>query len=510
MPAQRKESRLLLTIAVMSAAFLQVLDTTIVNIALPHMAGELSATPDQISWVLTSYLVATAVVMPLTGYFAERWGQRRFLFMSIAGFVLASGLCGVSTNLTELVSFRILQGIFGAPLIPLSQAIMVQAYSAEERGRAMAIWGTGIMVAPILGPTLGGFLTDALNWRWTFFINLPLGALSLLLALRTVADTARRQRLFDWSGLVLLFMAVGGLQFVIDRGAREDWFESNGIAAATLVSLIGLVAFVWRARVSSGPRLFHLSIFRDRNFTSGTALVTMYQMSLFGGILVTPLYLENLLGYPADVAGLLMAPRGVAGLVSMLVVGRLIGRVAPRTLIMLGIALWALGSFPMTHYSLQVSTWYLLWPMIVQGFGLGFVFVPAATVAYATLPRELSAEAAGLYNLIRTVGTGIGISLSATVLTHQAQLAWNEAGARLHPYNPALEHYFERLGIDMTHSAAPALLGQLLSRQSVMVGVVDVLAMLAWSFVLMLPLALLLRGGQPHDKGRPAAAAVKS
>lgn len=507
MPAAPFENRVLLTIAVMSAAFLQVLDTTIVNVALPHMAGELSATPDQISWVLTSYLVATGVVMPLTGYFSERWGQRRFLFMSIFGFVVASGLCGLSTNLAELICFRILQGVFGAPLIPLSQSILVQAFAAEERGRAMAIWGMGIMLAPILGPTVGGYLTDTLNWRWTFFINLPMGVLSLLIAMRTVPDTPRRARAFDWFGLVLLFLAIGGLQFVVDRGNQEDWFQSDVICVAAVLSAIGFIAFIYRGLRLRGPTLFDLHIFRDRNFTTGCGLVTTYQMSLFGAILLTPLYLENLLGYPADVAGLLMAPRGVAGLISMLAVGRLITRVAPRTLILIGIALWIVGSFPMTRYSLQINTWFLLWPMIIQGLGLGFIFVPGATIAYATLPRAVSAEAAGLYNLIRTVGTSIGIALAALILTRQTQVAWNETGSQIHPFTPALDAYLAPLGMSMLDPNASALLARELGRQAQMIGMIDALAALAWSFLLMLPLAFLLRGGQPHHAGAPTPTA---
>lgn len=509
MSAAQSESRLLLTVAVMSAAFLQVLDTTIVNVALPHIAGELSATPDQISWVLTSYLVATGVMLPLTGYFSERWGQRRFLFVSIFGFVIASGLCGVSTNLTALILFRILQGIFGAPLIPLSQSILVQAFSAEERGRAMAIWGMGIMLAPIMGPTLGGYLTDVLTWRWTFFINLPMGMLSLLIAIRTVPDTPRRSRTFDWLGFLLLFAAIGGLQFVIDRGNQEDWFESDAIVIAAVLSIVGFLAFVYRGFVRRETALFDLRIFRDRNFITGCALVTTYQMSLFGAILLTPLYFEDLLGYPADLAGVLMAPRGVAGLISMLVVGRYIARVPPRTLILGGIALWALGAFPMTHYGLQMNTWFLLWPMIIQGLGLGMVFVPGATIAYATLPREVSAEAAGLYNLIRTVGTSIGISLTATIFAHQAQVAWNETGSQIHPFNPAMEGYFDGLGMSLFDPGVPSVLAHEVLRQSLMIGMVDALAVLAWSFVLMLPLAFLLRGGQPHHHGKPAVAALK-
>ena len=502
------QSRLLLTIAVMSAAFIQVLDTTIITVALPHMAGELSATPDQISWVLTSYMVAMGVTMPLTGFFSDRWGQRKFLFISISGFVLASVLCGMATNLTEIVLFRVLQGVFGAPLIPLSQSILVQAFSAEERGRAMAIWGMGIMVAPILGPTLGGYLTEGLNWRWTFFINVPMGAMSLLLAMRTVPDTPKRARGIDWLGLALMFFAVGGLQFILDRGTQEDWFASKLIQVVATLSVIGFIGFVYRSLSQSAPTLLDLRLFRDRNFTTGCALVTMFQLSLFATILLTPLYFEHLLGYPADLAGWLMAPRGAASLVSMLIVGRLITRIAPRTLIFIGIVLWAVGSFPMTHYSLNVNVWFLIWPGLIQGLALGFIFVPGATIAYATLPRSASSEAAGLYNLVRTIGTGIGISIAATIFTHQTQVAWNETGSHIQPFNPALGGYLGGLGLELTDPQAPLLLARELGRQAQMIAMVDTYAAVAWSFVLMLPLAFLIKRGQPY-RDAPAAAVAE-
>lgn len=498
-------SRVLMSIAVMSATVIQVLDTTIVNVALPHMAGQLSATPDQISWVLTSYLVASAIVMPLTGYFTDRLGQRNYLLLSVFGFVVASGLCGIATNLAEIVSFRLLQGVFGASLIPLSQSIMVQSFSAEERGRAMAIWGMGIMVGPILGPTLGGYLTDALSWRWTFYINLPVGALSLLLAWRTVPDTPRRARTTDWPGLVLMFLAVGGLQFVVDRGNQEDWFNSTTIQIVAIVSAIGLIGFIYHSLSSTGHALIDLHIFRDRNFTSSCMLLMVFAFGLFSAIVLQPLMLENLLGYPAATAGWVMAPRGVASLVSMLVVGRLINRVPPRNLVLGGIVVGTLGAFAMTGYSLRNSLWFLIWPSILQGLAVGPVFVPLATIAYKTLPRAMVPEASGMYNLIRTLGTSIGISIVATILTRQTQVAWSELGTHIQPFNPALHHYLGRLGLDPSSTQAPALLAHELARQSQMVGMVDAFATLAWVYVLMIPLVFLLESGQLHQTGATPA-----
>lgn len=502
-------NRLLIIIAVMSATFMQVLDTTIVNVALPYMAGELSATPDQISWVLTSYLVASAVFIPLTGYFTDRFGQRRFLLICMSGFVIASGLCGMATSLEQIVIFRVLQGVLGASLIPLSQSIMLQVFTSEERGRAMGIWGMGVMVGPILGPTLGGYLTEVLNWRATFFINLPIGAVSILLALRTVPDTPKRARPLDWTGFVLLFLGIGGLQFVIDRGNQEDWFESSLIQTVAALSVFGLLAFVFRSLRDPTHALIDIRLFRDRNFTTATTLVSLFCVSMFAAIVLTPIFLENLLGYPADTAGWLMAPRGIASLFSMVWVGRMVNHVPPRRLAFIGLALWTLGSFPMAGYNLNVSIWFLVWPAVIQGFALGFVFVPMATLAYATVPRQSMAEAAGLYNLCRTVGSSLGISIIATIMTRQTQVAWSETGSHIHSYNPAVNSYLGRLGLDITDPQAPGVLVRELARQAQMIGMVDAFAAIAWSFLLMLPFALLLHRGFPHrDAAGPSAAAV--
>ena len=504
MPTVAK-SRALMTIAVMSATFMQVLDTTIVNVALPHMAGELSATPDQISWVLTSYLVASGIVMPLTGYLADRWGQRQLLLISIFGFVITSGLCGIATNLAEIVTFRVLQGLFGASLIPLSQSIMLQAFTAQERGRAMAIWGMGIMIGPILGPTLGGYLTEALSWRWTFFINLPVGAISLLLAWRTVPDTERRPRQLDWLGLTLMFIAIGGLQFIVDRGNREDWFNSELIQVVAFISTFGLIGFLYHSFTHRRETLIDLTIFRDRNFTSACLLLSLFSFGLFSAIMLQPLMLENLLGYPASLTGWIMAPRGLASMVSMVVVGRMINHVSPRNIVFIGIALGIAGSAAMTRYALEINHWFLIWPALLQGLAVGFVFVPLATVAYATLPQRSVAEASGMYNLIRTLGTSIGISIAATIMVRESQVAWSEAGSNFQPFNPALHQYLDRLGLTYTDPQAARLLGGELARQAQMVGIVDAFNAIAWSFVLMVPLVFLLRRGHPH-RGEPASA----
>jgi MFS transporter, DHA2 family, multidrug resistance protein len=485
--------RLMITLAVMSATLIQVLDTTIVNVALPHMAGELGATTDQISWVLTSYLVSSAIVMPLTGYFADTLGRKRFLLVSITGFVAASALCGIAQNLGEIVGFRLLQGVFGAALVPLSQAIMTDAYPLEERGKAMAIWGLGVMVGPVLGPTLGGWLTDAASWRWTFYINVPVGALSLFLASQYVKSAERRARRMDWTGLALLAAGVAGLQYTLDRGTTADWFSAVDIRVAAAVGAIGVAGFAWHSFVRGAGALFDLRIFKDRNFAMACLVMLSMGLGLFGGLVLQPILLEGLLGYPITTTGIIMAPRGVATAIAMVVVGRLVGRVDARFLVGLGMATSAVGSWAMTHYSLDVTTWWIIWPAFLQGLGLGLIFVPLSTIAYMTLPRVRTAEAAGIYSLVRTIGAAAGISVVTTLMTREAQVNWNELGAHITLYNPAVSAYLRALHLAPTDPHAMALIAAQVGQQAEMSAILDVFKVTAWSFIAMLPLVLLLR-----------------
>ena len=488
--------RLLVTLAVMSATLIQVLDTTIVNVALPHMAGNLGATTDQISWVLTSYLVSSAIVMPLTGYFADTLGRKRFMLVSISGFVAASALCGVAQSLAEIVAFRLLQGVFGAALVPLSQAIMTDAYPPQERGKAMAIWGLGVMVGPVLGPTLGGWLTDVASWRWTFYINLPVGALSILLTLRFVKEAERRERRMDWAGLVLLAAGVAGLQYMLDRGTTQDWFAAWDIRIAAALALLCSVGFVLWSFRRGAAALFDVRIFRDRNFTVACSVMLALGLGLFGGLALQPILLERLLDYPITTAGLTMAPRGIATAVAMLVVGRLIGKVDARVLVGTGMLLSAAGSWAMTRYSLDVTIFWIIWPTALQGLGLGLIFVPLSTIAYATLERARLAEAAGIYSLVRTVGAAAGISIVTTIMTRQAQVLWNELGANVTRYNPALLEYLRGLHLQPTDPKALSIVAAQVAQQAQMGAMLDVFVVTAWSFLVMLPLVLLLRRGR--------------
>ena len=505
-PLPTGAERLMITLAVMSATLIQVLDTTIVNVALPHMAGQLGATTDQISWVLTSYLVSSAIVMPLTGYFSDTIGRKRFLLICISGFVAASALCGIAQNLFQIVGFRLLQGVFGAALVPLSQAIMTDAYPVEERGKAMAIWGLGVMVGPVLGPTLGGWLTDVASWRWTFYINVPVGALSFFLATQYISESTKRERRMDWTGLALLGAGVAGLQYMLDRGTSQDWFAAADIRIAGAVGALGLVGFTWWS-LRLGPRaLFDLRIFKDRNFAMACAVMLAMGLGLFGGLVLQPILLENLLGYPIVTTGLVMAPRGVATAIAMVIVGRLVGKHDARILVAVGMLFSAAGSHAMTHYSLDVTTWAIIWPAFLQGLGLGLIFVPLSTIAYATMERARIPEAAGIYSLVRTIGAAAGISVVTTLITRQAQVIWNELGAHVTRFNPALMDYLRPLHLSPDDPRALALIAQQVGRQAEMGAILDVFKVTTWSFLLMLPLVLLLRRSKRGPPAPPAAA----
>lgn len=476
----------------MSATVMQVLDTTIVNVALPQMQGTLGATSDQISWVLTSYLVASAIFMPLTGYLTDKLGRRRYLMYSIGGFVLASMLCGLSQTLTQLVLFRLMQGVFGAALVPLSQAIMADAFPREERGRAMAIWAMGVMIGPIAGPTLGGYLTDTFDWRWTFFINLPVGLLSLLLS-RQVPDTAKRARGIDWIGLGMLSLGIGGLQFVLDRGNTEDWFESGVMIAVSMAAVLGLLFFVLRGLVSKHKPLFDLRIFRDGNFVASSLVITALGLAMYGAMVIQPIMLEGLFHYPTLDTGLVMAPRGLASMLSMMIVGRLVSRLDARLLIGSGIMIGALGTWACTHYSLDSDTFWFIWPVLLQGFGLGMIYVPLSTLSMSTLPTELTTEAAGLFSLLRTIGSSIGIAVITTFYSRDSQSAWNALVGALNEYNPAYWAYLHLMGFNQLDGTSAGLLANELDRQARMVAIVDVYWLITFSFLMMLPLVWLLK-----------------
>ncbi|MDF2939436.1 MAG: family efflux transporter permease subunit [Gammaproteobacteria bacterium] len=492
--------RWLIIVAVMAATLMEVLDTTIINVALPYMQGSLNAAPDQISWTLTSYMVTSGIFMPLAGYFSDRLGRRQYLLYCIGGFTLASMFCGASTSLAEMVIFRLLQGAFGAGLIPLSQAIMTDIHSPQDRGKAMAIWGAGVMVGPILGPTLGGYLTDVANWRWAFYVNVPIGIAAAMLAYKVVPDTIQKLRKMDWLGLGLISFGIGSLQFVLDRGNQDNWFSSTGIQLAAFLAVVCFAAFIFRNVERKEHAVFDLEIFKDRNFTVATLLMVIMGLGLYGSMVVQPLLLEELMNYPVLLTGLSMAPRGVASMISMIIVSKIIGKVDPRILVAFGIMLFAVGTSINTYYSQDTSLMWFIWPLLLQGLGLGMVFVPLSTLAFSSLPVHLRVEAAGLYSLLRTIGGSMGIAITVTIWTRHTQIAWNELGAHIQANNPAVSNYLQSLHLQATDPQGAAVLANTLLQQAQMVAFVSVYAFVAWSFLLMLPFLLLFKYKKPENE----------
>jgi DHA2 family multidrug resistance protein len=493
-------SKVLTASAVLLAVLMVILDMTVVNVALPHMMGALGATPDQITWVLTSYIVAEAIVIPTSGFLAERFGRKRVIFMSVAGFVVASILCGQSQTLAQLVIFRLLQGAFGASVVPLSQATMVDTFEARNRGKAMAIWGVGILLGPIMGPTVGGFITDHLGWRWVFYINVPIGIINLALILAFLKHTPRTRAVADWIGALLLAVGIGSLQMLLDRGNGDDWLQSNFIITLIFVSAFCLIAFTVRS-YKRPDAILRLSLLKDHNLATATFMIMAFGVGMLSTIALQPLFLEHLLGYPASTAGLVMAPRGIAVAFGMVFVATTINRFEPRWLVLIGLSLAAIGSYATTWYTLDVDLFWIIAPGILQGLGMGMIFVPLSTLAYQTLPPDVSDQAAGIFNLARTIGGSIGIAIAATVLTRASHANWQSLGAAVDPYNPALTTWLDSAGLSMSDPHTPQLLALELTRQATMIGFLEAFGFVTLSFLVLVPLVMLLRkqeAGEPR------------
>jgi MFS transporter, DHA2 family, multidrug resistance protein len=484
--------RWLIVVTVMLATVMVILDMTIVNVALPHMMGALGATAREITWVLTAYIVMEAVFIPLSGYFSARLGRRRLMLISVTGFVIASALCGQAESLTEMVIFRLLQGAFGAAVVPLSQSIMVDNFPVRERGKAMALWGVGIMLGPILGPTLGGFITQHFDWRWVFYINVPIGMVNILMISRTIRTQPGEVKPVDWVGALLLAVGVGSLQTLLDRGSDDDWFQSGFILALAVSATIGLVAFVMRSW-SRDDSILQLQLLKDRNLAAASFMMTVFGMGLFGVIALQPLMLERLFDYPAQLTGLVMAPRGLASAFGMFLVSRTIHRFGALRFILLGLVLAACGTYVMTWYRLELQPSWIIWPGVLQGLGMGMIFVPLSTIAYDTLPSSATDQGAAIFNLARTVGSAMGISVAVTVLTHMTQTNWNRLSGGINPFNPALQQWLMAKGVTLSDAVTPQWLTTELARQATMIGFLDAYWFITWSFLVLAPLLLILR-----------------
>ena len=484
-------NRGLITVSIMLATIMQALDTTIANVALPYMQGSLSTAQDQITWVLTSYIVAAAVMTPVTGWITGRLGLKRVFLVSVFGFTVASMLCGGATSLAEMVLFRLLQGVFGAALVPLSQSVLLDINPREKQGQAMAIWGAGIMVGPILGPTLGGWLTFNYNWRWVFYINLPVGILAFLGILLFVRDTQRDRGLrFDFLGFALLSLGVGALQIMLDRGEQNDWFGSREIVIECALAICGLWMFAMWTGIADRPFLSPV-LLKDRNFVGSCILIFVVGIILYATLALLPPMLQDLMDYPVTTAGVVMMPRGVGTMFAMLAVGRLINRLDVRLLLLFGLAVTTFSLYQMTDYSLDMDYWPIIWAGLVQGVGLGFLFVPLSTTSLGDIPISEMAGATGVYTLVRQLGGSFGIAILTTLLVHQTAVAWNVLAS----------------GVTQTHGYSVGALTSMVAQQSSMIAYNYLFRVTAIVFLLAAPLVLFMKV-KPRASGAPARAAM--
>jgi DHA2 family multidrug resistance protein len=490
--------------AVMFATFMEVLDTTVVNVSLPHIAGSLSASVEEATWVLTSYLVANAIILPMTGWLANYFGRKRMLQAAVFGFTAASFLCGMAQTLPMLIFFRIVQGATGGALQPLSQAVMLEAFPSQDRGKAMAFWGLGIVVAPMLGPVIGGWLTDNYSWRWVFYINVPVGLASIVMTRLFVFDPPyirRQSGGIDYWGMGLLAVGVGSLQIVLDKGQEEDWFASSWIAALGVVAVAGIAIFIIHEIRTRDP-VVHLRVFKLRTYSAGVFLMTVLGFVLYGSMLLVPIFLQTLLGYPALDAGIAMAPRGLGSFLMMPVVGTVLARFDPRKVLAVGLvgASWTLYS--LSRLSLNAGYWDIFWPQFIQGASLAMLFVPLTTATMDPIPKEEMGNATSMFNLMRNIGGSMGIASATTYLFRRQQLHTHLLAVDVNPYSPQTRTFLRSVESAMivhgsdTHTAVSQSYGAIwgmVERQASMLAFVDTFLAMAVVFLLMLPLLFIMK-----------------
>lgn len=487
--------RTLLITAVMMAAIIQIIDTTIANVALPHMQGSLSVTQDKISWVLTSYIMATAIGMPLTGWLAGRIGRKRLLLLGVMGFTLTSMACGASQSLSQMVVFRVLQGLSGACLVPISQALLLDSFPVEKHAKAMGIWGIGVMVAPIMGPTAGGWLTEYYNWRWVFYINVPFGVLSLL-GIMVFANESKldKERPFDLFGFMLLSVAIVSLQLLLDRGNSLYWFESPEIVIELILAILAFYLFTVHMFTHKhsyvDPRLF-----ADRNFTLGLMFIFLLGIILLATMALLPPYLQNLMGYSVFDAGLILAPRGAGTMLAMMISSRLLerGGVPPRLLIITGLLFIIFSVWAMTGFTVNVTQSMITWTGFLQGMGLGFIFVPLSTAAFATLDPILRTEATSIFGLVRTIGSSLGVSIVFTALSVNFQQEHARLTEHITVFNPMLKGAENAPLWDVNTVQGLGFLEAEVTRQALQIAYIDDFYLIMFMAIVAIPMALLLR-----------------
>jgi DHA2 family multidrug resistance protein len=491
----RPLNRPMITLSIMLATVMQTLDSTIANVALPHMQGALSASQDQIAWVLTAYIVAAAIATPLTGWMCDRFGQKNVFMASIGGFTVASALCGMSDSLAEIVAARLAQGVFGAALVPLSQVVLMDINPREKQGQAMAIWGMGVMVGPILGPTLGGWLTDSYSWRWVFFINVPIGLLAIYGMWKYIRPVPGARRMsFDVFGFATLSLAIGSLQLLLDRGQQNDWFSSTETWVETIAMIVTATYFIAHTALTPANKSFlDYRLLKNQNYVTGLLFIFIVGLVLYATRALTPTMLENLLDYPVATTGLVTAPAGIGTMMAMLIAGRIIGKVDLRLTLFVGFAVTAFALWEMAHYSLDLSQSDIIWPGLIQGIGTGLVFVPLSAATFATLNVEMRAQGTALYSLIRNIGSSIGISLVQTMLVRNTVIAHASLTDRVTSASAAWNNPAVSSAYDVHTAGGAAFLDGAVTQQAAMIAYIDDFWLMLFLTVTVIPLLLLIR-----------------
>ena len=500
--------RMLVTVCAMTATIMQALDTTIANVALPYMQGSLSASLDQINWVLTSYIVAAAIMTAPIGWIADRFGRKKLFITCVAGFTVASLLCALAQNIEQMVLFRLLQGMAGAALVPLSQSVLLDAYAVEERGQAMAVWGIGVMLGPIMGPTLGAWLTDNYSWHWVFLINLPIGVITVIGMLLLMTETQKQEQLrFDWFGFLALAVGIGSLQLLLDRGEQVGWFGATEIWIEAIISAIGFYYFFAHSLTTPEP-FVRFELFNDRNFVSGSVFMVVIGVVLFGTMaLVTP-FMQSLLGFPIQTAGLLLGSRGVGTLLTMMVAPRLMKTVETRYLILCGLLLTGGTLYYMTGFSLDVTQQTIVVSSIVQGIGLGLLFVPITTAAFLTLPSHLRNSGTSILTLVRNIGSSIGISMVIANLTSKTTEMHARLVEQVTPFNNALQMPDLAANLNANTDAGRALLDMIVTQQASMIAYLNDFYLLMILTLAMIPLVLIIRAAKSPAGGKAEPVAM--
>ena len=504
----------LIAVAVMLATILEVLDMTIANVALDHIRGSLSAGVDEAAWVMTSYIIGNAIVIPLTGWLSGVFGRKRFFLFCIAAFTISSLFCGAAPNLESLVFFRVIQGLSGGVMMPLSQAILMETFSAKEQPMAMAVWGLGMMLGPIMGPIVGGWITDHYSWRWIFYINIPMGGLAFFLLATILADPhyiKRARTHIDWFGLALLVIGMGCMQIALDKGEREDWFDSNFILSLSILATVSLIFFCWRELRTPTP-IIDLRVLKNRSFAVGTFFTTVVMFGLYGTYILIPLYCQLVAGYTPFLAGQVLSVQSFGTFVSIMLAGRLFHRFDPRLLVALGCLAAGIGTWDMTYFNPAIDFWGIAAPGFLRGVGSGLIFVPMTTLTLAAVEKEQMGNASALYNMVRTIGGGIGIALLIAFLSQGAQTHQAYLTTHVHPYNQELMQQF----MAVNNGAIPSLAGSGLQaetflqlvygevqRQAMLMAFVDDFRLIAIIFLLLTPVVFLMH--RPQILGGSAA-----